>query len=158
MTVSSISAAGLSQFVLASSESNRLQQAVQSLQKSLASNDLSGAQSAFQTVQTLYQDSLAASGNSSISSQLASDLTAVGGALNSGDLSTAQSAFATVLSDLNNTGLPSQTTEANAASQSVQLVNELLSTLNSSAASSSPTDISSSILHSVYNAGLNVHG
>jgi hypothetical protein len=158
MTVSSISAAGLSQFVLASSESDRLHQAFQSLQKSLASNDLSGAQWVFQTVQTLYQDSLVASGSSSISSQLASDLAAVGSALNSGDLSTAQSAFATVLSDLKNTALPSQTTEANAASQSVQLVNELLDTLNPSAVSSSPTDISSSILHSVYNGGLNVRG
>jgi len=53
MTVSAISAASLSQdllgqHVLASSDSNQLQQALQSLQSSITSGDLNGAQSAFE--------------------------------------------------------------------------------------------------------------
>ena len=64
-------------------------------------------------------------------SQLSTDLAALGRALSSGDLSTAQSAFAAVHSDLNKAPSPSQTNEINAASQSVQLVHELLSSFES---------------------------
>ena len=159
MTVNSISAAGLSQYVLATSSSNPLQQALQTLQNSLVSGDLNGAQSAFQAVQTLYQNPVTASGSSqSTGSQLATDLAALGSALSSGDLTTAQSAFATVQTDLKTSASPSQITEANAASQSVALVDELLSTLNPSIASSSLADSTNSILQSVYQSksGLNV--
>jgi ribosomal protein S20 len=69
----------------------------------------------------------AGGGTSSSSSQLSTDLTALGSALSSGDLSTAQSAFATVQSDLKNAASPSRVVEENAASQSVQLVEGLLS-------------------------------
>ena len=55
MSVTPISAAGLGQYVLQASNSAPLKQALQSLQNSLASGDLSGSQSAFQTLQTLYQ-------------------------------------------------------------------------------------------------------
>jgi hypothetical protein len=159
MTIGSISAAGLSQYVLASSNSTQLRQTLQTLQNSLAAGDLNGAQSAFQTLQELNQNLATASGSSlSSSSQLSTDLTALGSALNSGKLSTAQSAFATVLSDLKKTPSPSQTNEINAASQSEQLVQELLSTLNVSSSSFSTSDITNSVLERVYGSrGLNVH-
>lgn len=159
MAISSISAASLSQYVLSSSNSNQLQQALQALQNSLASGDLNGAKSAFETVQKLNQSLATASGSSaSSSSQLTTDLTALGSALGSGDLSTAQSVFATVLDDLKNSNSPSQTNETNTASQSVQLVAELLSTLNVNSSSSSNPDSTTSVLEQVYGSrtGLNV--
>jgi hypothetical protein len=150
MTIGSISAAGISQDVLASSNSNALQQILRTLQKSLSSGDLNAAQSAFSALQTLNQNLTTASGNSpSISSPLSTDLTALGNALNAGDLLTAQSAFTTVKTDLNSAASPSQTNEANVASQSQQLVAELLSSLNASAASSNP-DSTTSVLEKVY--------
>ncbi|HYW37324.1 MAG TPA: hypothetical protein VE957_04355 [Terriglobales bacterium] len=158
MTTGSISAAGLSEYVLASSNSTQLQQALQTLQNSLASGDLNGANSAFQTVQRISQLSATLSGGSqSSSSQLSTDLAALGGALSSGDLSTAQSDFATVQSDLKNFPSPSQPIETNVASQSVQLVNELLSTLNSSSSSSSTSDSTTFVLEKLYGSpSLNV--
>jgi len=159
MTVGSISAAGLSQYVLASSDSNQLQQALQCLQDNLTSGDLNGAQSAFETVQTLNQSLATASGSSlSSNSQLSTDLTALGSALGSGNLTTAQSAFATVQSDLKNSTSPSLTNEINAASQSVQMVQELLSTLNVNSSSSGISDSTTSVLERVYGSsgGLNV--
>jgi hypothetical protein len=150
MTIGSISAAGLSQYVLTSSNSNSLQQILQTLQNTLSSGDLNAAQSAFSTLQNLNQTLATASGSSlSSSSPLSTDLTALGNALNSGDLSTAQSAFTTVRSDLKNAASPSQTTEANVATQSQQLVAELLSTLNASASSGS-SDLTNSVLEKVY--------
>jgi hypothetical protein len=156
MTIGSISAAGLSQYVLSSSNGTPLQQAFRTLQNSLASGDLNGAKSAFQTVQKVNQVSATADGSSlSSSSQLSTDLAALGGALrsgdlSSGDLSTAQSAFAAVQSDLKNTPSPSQANETNAASRSVQLVEELLSAVNSSSSSSSTSDLTNSVLERVY--------
>jgi hypothetical protein len=153
MSITPISAAGLGQYVLQASNSAPLKQALQSLQTSLASGDLSGSQSAFQTLQTLYQNSATAGGtNLSSSSQLSTDLTALGTALTSGDLSTAQSAFATLQSDLKTSPSPSQTNETTAASQSLQLVQEVLGTLNSSTASSSANS-TSALLDSVYGSG-----
>jgi hypothetical protein len=170
MTVSAISAASLSQdvlgqHVLASSDSNQLQQALQSLQSSITSGDLNGAQSAFEVLQTLNQGLATASGNSgssnsqiSASSQISSDLTALGSALSSGNLSTAQSAFTTVKNDLNNSGSPSLANETDAASQAVQTVGELLSTLNVNSSSASISDSTTSVLERVYgtSGGLNV--
>jgi hypothetical protein len=156
--INSISAAGLAQYVLDAGDSNALQQTLQSLQSSLTSGDLSGAQSAFQSLQTLFQNSGPTGGTSlSSTSQLSTDMVALGGALSSGDLSTAQTAFSTVLGDLQNSPMPSQTNEAAAASQSLQLVQELLSSVNSSQASSS--DLTTSILEDSYAAqsGLNVY-
>src|ERR1700683_2909013 len=157
MATSPISAAGLSQYVLQTSNSAQLQQTLQTLQSSLGTGDLNSAQSAFQSLQTLLQDSVS-SVRTSLSSQLSSDLTTLGNALTSGDLSTAQSAFATVQSDLKTSASPTLTNEANAASHSVHLVEDLLSTLNTSTASSSSPDLTTSILESVYasKSGLNV--
>jgi Sec7-like guanine-nucleotide exchange factor len=159
MNISSISAAGLSQFVLSTNNSTQLQQLLKTLQNSLSSGDLSAAQSAFQSLQKVFQSSASANGNTvSSSSQLATDLTSLGDALNAGDLSTARSAFATVLNDVKATTLPAQSNQAAAASQSVQLVQEVLSSLNPG--SSTGTDIANSILDSVYRTGvgLNVRG
>jgi hypothetical protein len=161
MAVGSISAASLSQYVLSSSNSTQLQQSLQTLQNSLASGDLNGAKSAFQTVQNLNQSLETATGSSaSGSSQLTTDLTALGSALNSGDLSTAKTAFATVQNDLKNSNSPSLANETATASQSTQLVAELLSTLNvnSSSSSSSTTDATTSVLDQVYGSrtGVNV--
>jgi hypothetical protein len=164
MTVSSISAASLSQYVLASSGTSQLQQALQTLQSNITSGDLNGAQSAFEVLQNLNQSLTAASGNnSSNDSRLSNDLTALGSALSSGNLSTAQSAFATVQSDLKGGGTPSEQNEINAASQSAQLVQELLTPLNannssSSTSGSSISDETTSVLQRVYgtSSGLNV--
>jgi ribosomal protein S20 len=161
MTTGSISAADLSQFVLASSDSTQLQQALQTLQSSLVSGDLNGANSAFQTVQKISQLTATANGSSlSSDSQLSTDLKTLGSALSSGDLSTAQSAFAPVQNDLNSAASPSRTLETNVASQSEQLVQELLSTVNSSSSSSSTSDSANSVLEMVYGSGssLNVYG
>jgi hypothetical protein len=160
MSITSVSAAGLAQYVLTSSSSNQLQQTLQSLQDSLAAGDLSGARSAFQTLQQLNQNVTNANGSTpSNSSLLSADLTALGSALSSGDLSTAQSAFATVQSDLSSASSPSRTLEASLASQSEQLVQGLLSTLEpSSGSSSNVSDPTTSLLDSVYGiaGGLNV--
>ena len=158
MSISSISAAGLSQAVLASSNSTQ-QQALQSLQQSLASGDVNGAQSAFQTLQTLFQNSATTGGSTlSSNSQLSTDLSTLGSALNSGDPLSAQSAFATVLGDLKTSASAAQVNEATAASQSLQLVEGLLSTLNADTTSSSNTDNTTAILESVYgsSSSLNV--
>jgi len=159
MAIGSISAASLGQYVLSSSNSTQLEQSLQALQNSLASGDLNGAQSAFQTLQKLNQGLATASGSSATnSSQLTTDLTALGSALSSGNLSTAQSAFATVLNDFKSGNSPSQTSETAAASQSTQLVAELLSTLNVNSSSSSNPDATTSVLEQVYGdrTGLNV--
>ncbi|MGA9507493.1 MAG: hypothetical protein WBV55_02485 [Candidatus Sulfotelmatobacter sp.] len=158
MSISSISAAGLSQDVLASSNSAQ-QQAVESLQESLASGDLNGAQSAFQTLQAIFQNSATTTGSTlSSNSQLSADLSTLGSALNSGDLSSAQSAFATVVGDLKNSASAAQVNEATAASQSLQLVEGLLSTLNADTISSSSSENTTAILESVYgsSSSLNV--
>jgi hypothetical protein len=78
--------------------------------------------------------------------------------LSSGDLSSAQSAFATVLGDLKTSASAAQVNEATAASQSLQLVEGILSTLNADATSSSSTDNTTALLESVYgsSSGLNV--
>lgn len=160
MSITPVSAAGLAQSILTSSSSSQLQQTLQSLQGSLAAGDLSGAQSAFQTLQQLNQNVTNANASTpSNSSQLSTDLAALGSALSSGDLSTAQSAFSTVQSDLNSASSPSRSLEASLASQSEQSVQGILSTLDpSSGSSSNVSDPTTSLLDSVYGiaGGLNV--
>jgi hypothetical protein len=158
MSITPISAVGLGQAVLASSNSTQLQQILQTLQQSLTTGDLRGAQSAFQTLLQVNQGLTTASGSTSSStSQLSSDLTALGSAIGAGDLSTAQSAFTTVQGDLKSAASPSLTEEVNAASLSEKLVQGLLSPLNS-ATSSTTSDPTTSLLDSVYgtSGGLNV--
>lgn len=161
MGISPISAASLGQSVLAASNSTQLQQTLQTLQNSLTSGDLNGAQAAFNTLQSLNQNLETVSGSAdSSNSQLSTDLTALGSALSAGNLSTAQSAFATVKNDLNSSNSPSQTNEASAASEAGQLVSQLLSSLNVNTPSetSGTADSTTSVLERVYgNSGsLNV--
>jgi hypothetical protein len=71
------------------------------LTTSLASGDLSAAQTAFTTLMQDLGANRAQSGQQTgAASQVSTDLTAVGTALNSGDLSDAQNAFATLMQDL----------------------------------------------------------
>jgi len=158
--INSIAGGSLNQNVLTSSGSNPLQQALQALQHHLASGDLTGAQTAFLTLQTLVKNSAATSASSvSSGAQLSTDMVVLGSALSSGDVTTAQTAFATVVSDLKNTSLPGQTNDATAAAQSVQLVQELLSTVDSTNAPSSSSDLANSVLASIYasNGSLDVY-
>jgi hypothetical protein len=155
MSVGPISAASLSAYVLSSNDSEEQNQALQNVQSSLSNGDLTGAQSAFSSLQTLFQSAATASG-SSLSSQLADNLNALGSALSAGDLSTAQSAF-TALQSYLKTSSPALSNEAGAASQSVALVEELLSTVDASTASSGASD-PNSLLQSLYggSGGLNL--
>ena len=152
MAVAALSTAGISQYVLNSSSVVKSQQAFQALQQSLASGNLSAAQTAFKTYQQLNQNVSTTSG-ASVSSQLSTDLTALGTAISSGSLSSAQSAFATVQNDLKSA--PSQAVAAaqSAAAQSVQWVDDLLNFPDSSSTATTSTDPTSAILDSAY--GLN---
>jgi hypothetical protein len=150
MQIGAISASSLSQYVQSAGTSDQLQQLLQALQESLSSGDLNAASSQFADLQKLFQDSATGTGSTLASnSQLSSDLTALGNALGSNDLSAAQSAFATLEKDLKSNPAPAQTNEATAASQSVQLVEELLGTVNTSG-SSSGSDLTTSVLEQVY--------
>ena len=119
--------------------------------------DLNSSQAAFQTLQNLNQNLENASGSSRRTTPFRPTWrrSAVRSAP---DLSTAQSAFAAAESDLKSSNLPSQTNEINAASQSVQMVQQVLSTLNGNSSSSS-ADNTTSVLERVYGStggGLNV--
>jgi ribosomal protein S20 len=152
MSVGAISAASLSDYILLSSNATQVQQTVQALHNSLESGNLSTATSQFQRLQKLVQSAASAAGSSSsTNTQLSTDLTALGSALSSGDLGSAQSAFATVQNNLKNSPSPSQIDENNAASQSVQLVQEMVGSLNSAAPSNA--DSMNSLLEQVYGGG-----
>ncbi len=72
-----------------------------SLSSSLASGDLTTAQSAFATLmQDLRSTSATTNQQTGVSSQISTDLTALGDALNSKDPTAAQKAFATLVQDL----------------------------------------------------------
>jgi hypothetical protein len=146
MAIGALSAGGLSQYVLASSNLTQTQQAWQTLQQSLAAGNLSAAQTAFSNYQQLTKNLTNISGSSSASTQLTTDMTALGTALSSGDLATAQSAFATVQNDLKST--PSQAmANANAAMAQVEgWVNNLLDSAEPS--SSSTADPTTALLQS----------
>ena len=151
MTVNSISAASLSHDVLAASEATPLKQALQTVQDSLTSGDLSDAQAAFNTLQKLNNGlAIASGGNLSDNSALSTDLAGLGKALGSGNLASARSSFAAVQSDLKNSTSPSLINEINVASQSAQFVQQLLSTANVNTSSSSSPDSTVSVLERVY--------
>jgi hypothetical protein len=148
MAIGALSAGGLSQYVLDSSNLTQTQQVWQTLQQSLAAGNLSAAQTAFNNYQQLTQNLTNISGSSSTSTQLSTDMTALGTALSSGDLSAAQSAFATVQTDLKST--PSQAM-ANATAAMAQVegwVSDLLDSANPSSSSSTSSDPTTSLLQS----------
>jgi hypothetical protein len=148
MTIGALSAGGLSQYVLDSSNLTKSQQAWQTLQQSLASGNLSSAQTAFNNYQQLNQNLANISGTSTTTTQLSTDMTALGVALTSGNLGTAQSAFATVQNDLKST--PSQAmANANAAMAQVEgWVNDLLDLSDASNSSSTTSDPATGLLQS----------
>lgn len=154
MTVAALSTAGFSQYIAASSNVSGSQKAWQSLQQSLAQGNLTAAQSAFNTYSQLNPAPASSSGSSSATSQLSTDMAALGSAIGSGNLSTAQSAFATVESDLKSTPSQAVATAESAAAQTVQWMDDLLSLSDSSNSSSSTTvDPVTAMLNSAY--GLN---
>jgi hypothetical protein len=132
MAIAALSTAGFNQYLLTSTSTvAKSQQALQTLTQSLASGNLTAAQSAFNTYQALNTASGSGSGSSS-SSQSATDLTALGAALTAGNLTAAQSAFATVQSDLKNAPSQASANATAAVAQTVQWVDELLNFPDSS--------------------------
>jgi hypothetical protein len=88
------------------SQLQSVRQDFSSLTTSLASGDLTGAQTAFRTlVQDMGNTGAQKSRQTGTTSQLPTDLTTLGTALNSKDLTAAQKAFATLLDDLKAGGL-----------------------------------------------------
>ncbi len=80
------------------------------LTTSLASGDLSAAQTAFTTLmQDLGNSGVQRGQQTGATSKLSTDLTALGTALNSGDLTGAKAAFATLMQDIGNNGAQSTT-------------------------------------------------
>jgi cellulose 1,4-beta-cellobiosidase len=156
MTVAALSTAGFSQYIASSSNVSGSQKAWQSLEQSLAQGNLTAAQSAFNAYIQLNPAQTSSSGSgSSASSQLSTDMAALGSAIGSGNLSSAQSAFATVESDLKTTPPQAVANAESAAAQTVQWVDDLLSLSNSSNStfSSTPVNPTTDLLDSAY--GLN---
>ena len=156
MAIAALSTAGFSQFVAASSYVSASDQAWQSLQQSVASGDLTVARSAFNTYQQLNQSASNSSGSPS-SSQLSTDLQALGSAIDAGNLSTSQSALATVQNDLKSSPPQSVANAESAVGQTVQWIDDLLNLSTSSGLSNTPVDPATAMLYAAYglNAPLN---
>jgi ribosomal protein S20 len=152
MAVAALSTAGFNQYIAASSNVTASNQALQTLQQSLAAGNLTAAQSAFNTYQQLNQSTTSAN------SQLGTDWKTLGSAISSGNLTNAQSAFATVQSDLKSTPSQSITNAEAAVAQTVQWVDDLLNlSTSSSGAETTSADPTTAILDAAYgqNAGSN---
>jgi hypothetical protein len=147
MAIGALTAGGLSQYVLASSNLTQTQQAWQTLQQSLAAGNLSAAQTAFSNYQQLTQNLTNISGSSSASTQLTTDMTALGTALSAGSLSAAQSAFATVQADMKSAPSQSMANATAAMAQVEGWVNDLLDSADPSSSSTS-SDPTSALLQS----------
>jgi hypothetical protein len=152
MAVAALSTAGFTQYINSLSNVTASDKAWQSLQQSLASGNLTAAQTAFNTYQQLNQDVASATGSSS-NSQLSTDLTALGGAIGSGNLSTAQSAFATVQNDLKSAPPQSVANAEAGVAQTVQWIDDLLDLSTSNNTATTPADPTTAILDAAY--GLN---
>jgi hypothetical protein len=151
MSIGALSASGLSQYVLDSSNLTQTQQTWQTLQQSLSTGNISAAQKAFNSYQQLTKNLTLVSGSSSASTQLTTDMTALGTALTAGDLSAAQSAFATVQTDMNNSTSQAMANATAAMTQVEGWVSDLLSSANTSSTSSTSSDATSSLLESALN-------
>jgi hypothetical protein len=159
MSIAALSSAGFSQYVSASSNINASQQALQALQESLAEGNLTAAQAALNTYQSLTRDlALAAGSSTPTNTQLATDLNALGTAIDSGDLTAAQSAFTTVQTDLSTTPPQAVVTAEAAAAQTVTEIQDLLSIFNSTSANSAPVDPLTEILDTAYGVNTPVNG
>lgn len=154
MSVAALSSAGFSQYISDSSNVSASQQAFQSLQQSLASGNLTAAQTAFNTYNQLNQPPTAASSSSSTgssgSSQFSTDMTALGTAITSGNLATAQTAFATLQSGLKSTPAQAVINAESAVAQTVQWVDDLLNLSSPNTVQTAPVDPTTAILDSAY--------
>jgi hypothetical protein len=110
VSISAVSStSGLSQ-TDSQSNVNLLRQSFRQLASSLQSGDLSGAQRALSTLESLIQSNQSASQTLTVqptstrNSPIQNDVAALGKALNSGDLSAAQSDFARLVKDLQPAG------------------------------------------------------
>jgi hypothetical protein len=148
MAIGALSVGGLSQYVLDSSDLTQTQQAWQTLQQSLTSGNLPAAQTAFSTYQQLNQNLTNISGSSSASTQLTTDMTALGTAISSGDLSSAQSAFATAQADMNSSPSQSMSNAMAAMTQVEGWVGGLLDSADTTSFSSTSSDPTSALLAS----------
>lgn len=155
MSIAALSTAGFSNYIEASSNLNNVQQAWNSLSQSIASGNLTAAQTAFSTYQKLNTSLNTMSGSSSSGSQFATDWAALGTAISSGNVANAQSALATVSSDLAKTPSQSITNAQNAVAQSVSDIDELLGVTPSSNSTNTASDPTTSILDSAYGVQTN---
>lgn len=146
MAIAALSTAGFSQYLAFTSNVGASEQAWQSLAQSLASGNLTTAQTAFNTYQRLNQNSTSAGA----SSQFATDMTALGKAIASSDVTSAQQAFATVQNDLKTEPPPAVQSAESAVAQTVSEVDELLGVDNAAAPSTTSTDPATAILDSAY--------
>src|SRR5580692_6330323 len=146
MAIAALSTAGFSQYLALTSNVGASQQAWQSLQQGLASGNLTAAQTAFNSYQKL-NSSLTGSG---VSSQFATDMTALGKAIGSGAATSAQQAFATVQNDLKGAPSPAVQSAESAVAQTVNEVDELLGVENPASSSTTSVDPATSILDSAY--------
>jgi hypothetical protein len=151
MSIPALSSAAFSQYVASSSNIDASQQALQSLQNSLSSGDLTAAQTAFNTYQALTQKLANSSGTTtSTNAQFSTDLAALGSAIASGYLLTSRSAFATVQADAKAATSPAIAAALAAASQTVTEIEDLLSVFNTSNAAPTNTDPFTTILNTAY--------
>lgn len=146
MAVAALSTAGFSQYLALTSNVGASEQAWQSLQQSLASGNLTTAQTAFNTYQQLNQNLTGSGANS----QFATDMTALGKAIASGDATSAQQAFTTLQNDLKTEPSPAVQSAESAVARTVSEVDELLGVDNSTSPSTTSTDPATSILDSAY--------
>jgi len=151
MSIAALSSAGFSQYVADSSNITATQQALTALEESLAEGNLTAAQAALNTYQTLNRNLAQAGGSSTpVNTQLATDLNALGTAIDSGDLNAAQSAFTIVQADLKTTPPQSVVTAEAAAAQTVSEIEDILSIFHSTTAATAPVDPLTQILDTAY--------
>jgi hypothetical protein len=150
MSVAGISSASLPGYGAAASSLSASQQALLALQNSLATGNLTTAQTAFNTYQQLNQPASTGTSSTSTSTPFTTDLAALSSAISSGDLTTAQSAFATLQAELKTTPAPTLTAALAAVQQSVQSVTSLLNFSDSNNSSSTTTDPLTSLLLTAY--------
>jgi hypothetical protein len=123
MSITGLSAAGLSSVIQLTAESGASANTWKALGQSLAKSDLKTAQ----TLYSSYERMIARSSSLSSGTQFAKELASLGSALTKGDLATAKTAYATVSDELkNNPALTMANTQA-ATERTIQWLDDLLS-------------------------------
>ena len=132
MSISGISTAGLSSYITLSANSGSSSNTWNALGRSLSTGDLKTAQSLF----TGYEKMISGSSALSSGSQFATDLETLHTALTKGDLATAKSAYQTVSTDLKNNPVLTMANTQAATEQAIQWIDDLLSLGHSNSSSS----------------------